>query len=58
MNQAGGGTGLIFIWQEKSGIPPKPLVYRQADPFRHALVSAGGIFGGLALTPIIIAQKF
>jgi len=22
--QAGGGTGLILIWQEKSGIPPKP----------------------------------
>ena len=28
--QAGGGTGLIFIEQEKSGIPPKP-------PFRFSL---------------------
>ena len=25
----GGGTGLILIWQEKSGIPPKP-------PFRFS----------------------
>jgi len=22
--QAGGGTGLILIWQDKSGIPPNP----------------------------------
>jgi len=28
--QAGGGAGLILIWQEKSGIPPKP-------PFRFSL---------------------
>jgi len=32
--QAGGGTGLILIEQEKSGIPPKP-------PFRFSLAQTG-----------------